>query len=29
MAEGYSIIKSSDNAKNKLSSMERLVVGER
>ena len=29
MSEGYSIIKSSDNAKNELSSMERLVVGER
>lgn len=29
ISEGYSIIKSSDDAENKLSSMERLIVGER
>ncbi|MCH5212796.1 MAG: hypothetical protein J1G06_07260 [Oscillospiraceae bacterium] len=29
MAEGYSIIRSTEDAKNKLSSMERLVIGER
>lgn len=29
MAEGYSIIRSTENANNKLSAMERLVIGER